>query len=111
MDSDLASNQRFNSVLTLTVSGFMLFVCELDLFKWILGKASDHRSLWDYAALVMLAGPFLIGFALRYRVSRMQQTGDVSPTAATKINSDVTLLVFITYCLLLFFSDLHKLAQ
>ena len=111
MEDELTRHQRFNSTLMLTVSGFMLFVCEFNLFMLILAKATNNRNLWDYLALLLLVGPFLIGLSLRYRISKMQTTGEVNPRAATKINSDVTFLVFITYCLLLFLSNLHSLAQ
>jgi len=111
MDAERAGSQRLNSALMLTITGFMLFVCEWDLFRWILAKASNHHGLWDYAALPMLAAPFLIGLVLRYRVSKMQPIGEVSPRAATKINSEVTLLIFITYCVLLFFSNYLPVSQ
>jgi len=89
----------------------MLFVCELNLVRWIVAKASNHRDFLDYAWCLLLAGPFLIGYVLRRRVNRMQTTSEVSPKAAAQISSDISGLVFVTYCLLLIFTSLYSIAK
>jgi len=99
--SDIAPSQSRNSIWTLAVAGLMLVAAECNLVQRILFKTGAHHEPWNFAIPVLIVCPFLVGLVLRRRMKALELSGDVSPRAAVRINSDMDSLIFITSCVFL----------
>ncbi len=108
---DAATSQRRDDVIRIVSAAFALFVCEFILVKWILAQPGNQRDLVDYAYVLILPIPFLLGLRLRRRVKNLQSTEDVSARASAEINSDVSVLMWLTYSLCLGLWIVHSLVK
>lgn len=108
---DPATSQRRDDVIRVVVAAFALLVCEFALVKWILAKPGNQRDLVDYAFLLILPVPFLLGLRLRRRVDTLHSTEDVSVSASTQIKADVSVLMSTSYGLLLGLWIVHSLVK
>jgi hypothetical protein len=108
---DAATSQRRDEVIHIVMAAFALFVCEFALVKWIFARPGNQRDLVDYAYVLMLPGPFLLGLRIRRRVKNLRSTEDMSARASAEINSDVSFLMVSTYSLLLGLWIVHSLVK
>ena len=108
---DAATSKRRDDVIRIVMAAFALFVCEFILVKWIFAQPGNQRDLVDYGYVLILPGPFLLGLRLRRRVKELQSTGDVSARASAEINSDVTVVMSLTYVLCIGLWMVHSLVK
>jgi ACR3 family arsenite efflux pump ArsB len=101
MEVDIAALRR-NSLFMLVTAAFLLVVCELNVILRLRKAVSLHGSDPTlYVLPLLLLIPLVFGLVTRRRLAKWEAGAAMSTAAAAQMGSDQSLLVMISYLLVM----------